>query len=297
MADTEAEAKTMQERRRELLRRRIAESGMAAAESGKRAAIRAGERYPLSAGQRRMWFLQAMDVSDVTLNICVSYRLTGAVDEARLRSAFGDVVARHAILRTVYGVDSEGEPYQVFSDGPGCAEIGWRSEDVTHLPMEDRQRRIDALAADEFGRPFELTRELPLRIILIRSGPDDFVLLLTVHHICWDDDSWDVFFRELSTAYNGHQPSGTAPQFVAVEVLETPAEPGIADVGYWADVLRPSPEPWSCPVPALGPPRIRPDGPSAGTGRCPPTCSAAWRVSRASTPRHPSWCCWRTSAC
>src|ERR1700733_2919335 len=128
-----ADAKTMQERRRELLRRRIAESGMAAAESGKLAAIRAGERYPLSAGQRRIWFLQAMDASDVTLNICVSYRLTGTLDEARLRSAFNDVVARHAILRTVYGVDSEGEPYQIFSDGPDGTQIGWRTEDVTQL--------------------------------------------------------------------------------------------------------------------------------------------------------------------
>ena len=254
MADTEAEAKTMQERRRELLRRRIAESGMAAAESGKRAAIHAGERYPLSAGQRRMWFLQAMDASDVTLNICVSYRLTGALDEARLRSAFNDVVARHAILRTVYGVNSEGEPYQIFSDGPDGAEIGWRTEDVTQLPTADRERRIDALAADEFGRPFELTRELPLRITLIHNATDDFVLLLTVHHICWDDDSWDVFFRELSAAYNGHQPSVTAPQFVAVEVLETPAEPGIADVGYWADMLRPSPEPLELPGVAVAHP-------------------------------------------
>ncbi|MGO9157158.1 amino acid adenylation domain-containing protein [Mycobacterium sp.] len=255
MAD---DAKTMQERRRELLRRRVAESGMAAAESGKRSAIRAGERYPLSAGQRRMWFLQAMDASDVTLNICVSYRLTGALDEARLRSAFNDVVARHAILRTVYGVDSEGEPYQVFSDSPDGAQIGWRTEDVTHQPTEDRQRRIDALAADEFGRPFELTRELPLRITLIRSGTDDFVLLLTVHHICWDDDSWEVFFHELSTAYSGHQPCGTAPQFVAVEVLETPAQPGIADVGYWADMLRPSPEPLELP----GFPQLRAAHPS-----------------------------------
>jgi mycobactin peptide synthetase MbtE len=260
MADTAAQAKTMQERRRELLRRRIAESGVAAAESGKRAAIRAGERYPLSAGQRRMWFLQAMDASDVTLNICVSYRLTGVLDEARLRSAFNDVVARHAILRTVYGVDSEGEPYQVFSDGPDSPDgvaIGWRTEDVTQLPAEDRERRIDALAADEFGRPFELTRELPLRITLIRTGADDFVLLLTVHHICWDDDSWDVFFGELSAAYNGDQPSGTAPQFVAVEVLETPAEPGIADVGYWADILRPSPEPLELPGVAAAHPTRR----------------------------------------
>ena len=212
-----------------------------------------------------------------------------------MRSAFNDVVARHAILRTVYGVNSEGEPYQIFSDGPDGAEIGWRTEDVTQLPTVDRERRIDALAADEFGRPFELTRELPLRITLIRNATDDFVLLLTVHHICWDDDSWDVFFRELSAAYNGHQPSVTAPQFVAVEVLETPAEPGIADVGYWADMLRPSPEPLE--LPGVGCRRIRPDRPSAEPGRCPPICSAAWRALRASTPRRRSWCCWRASAC
>jgi mycobactin peptide synthetase MbtE len=107
MAD---DVKTVQERRRELLRRRIAESGLAATESVERPRIRAGERYPLSAGQRRMWFLQAMDADDVTLNICVAYRLTGALDQTRLRAAFQDVVARHAILRTAYGVDSEGEP-------------------------------------------------------------------------------------------------------------------------------------------------------------------------------------------
>ena len=257
-----------------------------------RAEIRAGERYALSAGQRRMWFLQAMDPSDVTLNICVSYRLTGVLDEARLRTAFDDVVARHAILRTVYGVDSEGEPYQVFSDG---VQIGWRTDDVTPLPAAERQPRIEALAREEFGRPFDLTNEPPLRVTLIRSGTDDFVLLLAVHHIAWDDDSWDVFFGELSAAYNGDRPGTIAPQFVAVEVLETPAEPGIGDVGYWADVLRPSPEPLELPGFALGRLRIRPDGPSAELGRCPPTCSAGWKASRASRPPRRSWCCWRAS--
>ena len=54
MAD---EAKTLQQRRRELLRRRIAESGLAAAQSVQTRTVCPGERYPLSAGQRRMWFL------------------------------------------------------------------------------------------------------------------------------------------------------------------------------------------------------------------------------------------------
>ncbi|KAA1248809.1 amino acid adenylation domain-containing protein, partial [Mycobacterium simiae] len=252
MAD---DVKTLQERRQELLRRRIAESGMPAArESLTR--LRAGKRYRLSAGQRRMWFLQAMDTGDVTLNICVAYRLTGRLGEARLHAAFGAVVARHAILRTLYGVDSEGEPYQVFSDN---VEVSWRTDDLTHLPVAERERQVQARARDDFGRPFDLTTELPLRATLIRTGTDEFVLLLAVHHICWDDDCWAVFFRDLSAAYHGRPLSGPAPQFVAVEVQQSWVEPGIADVGYWADTLRPSPQPLELPGAAAIHPSRRAD--------------------------------------
>ena len=246
MADIgRAGAKTLPDRRRELLRRRIADSGVAASGLGQ-ASICAGERYRLSAGQRRMWFLQAMDTGDITLNICVGYRLTGALDEARLRAAFGDVVARHAILRTTYAVDSEGEPYQVFADD---VEISWRTEDLTSIPDEERDGKIESIAREEFGRPFDLANDLPLRVTLIHTAADDFVLLLVIHHICWDDDSWAVFFGDLSAGYHGRQLRGPATQFVAVDVLETSAQsqPGIADVGYWADTLRPLPEPLELP--------------------------------------------------
>ncbi|WP_407685295.1 amino acid adenylation domain-containing protein [Mycobacterium sp. HUMS_1102779] len=235
--------RTVQERRRELLRRRIAESGLAATQSAGTQAVRAGERYPLSPGQRRMWFLQAMDAGDVTLNVCLAYRMTGPLDPERLRAAFGDLVARHAILRTVYGVDSEGEPYQVFSD---YVEIGWPTVDLTALPETERDRHIAALARAEFGRPFDLTTDLPLRTALIHSGTDEFVLLFVAHHICWDDDCWAVFSAELSAAYNGDR-LGEAPQFVAAAVLRAAAEPTVADVGYWADTLRPAPEPLQLP--------------------------------------------------
>ena len=233
MAD---EAKTLQQRRRELLRRRIAESGLAAAQSAETRAVLAGQRYPLSAGQRRMWFLQTMDPTDTTLNICVGYRLTGALDEARLRAAFADVVARHAVLRTTYGVDSEGEPYQIFADD---VAISWQVCDLA-------DQQVEARAREEFGRPFDLHTELPMRITLIRTGADEFVLLLVVHHICWDDDSWAVFFGDLGAAYR-ERLSRLAPQFVAVEVLGSSAEPTMSDVGYWADTLRPAPEPLQLP--------------------------------------------------
>lgn len=247
-------AKTVQERRRELLRRRIAQSGVGAGETGECAAIRAGERYRLSTGQRRMWFLQTMDASDSTLNICVAYRLTGPLDQARLRIALSDVVARHAVLRTTYQADSDGEPYQEFRDD---VQIPWQAHDLADLPESDRNSQLETLASGEFGRPFDLGNELPLRVTLARTGLDEFVLFLVVHHICWDDDCWDLFFGELSAAYNGHVLGGQAPQYVAVEVLEPSAEPTEADIEYWRNSLQPLPEPVELPGPAAASPSRR----------------------------------------
>ena len=94
------DAKDAAELRLELVRRRLAERGLATAEPVRRSGVRAGERHALSTGQRRMWFLQTLDPADSTLNICIAYRLTGDIDAARLRGAFDRVVSRHAILRT-----------------------------------------------------------------------------------------------------------------------------------------------------------------------------------------------------
>lgn len=251
MTDT---AKTVQERRRELLRTRIAQSGVAARETGELRSLRAGERYRLSTGQRRMWFLQTMDAADSTLNICVAYRLTGVLDEPRLHAALREVVARHAILRTTYGVDGEGEPYQEFRDD---VEIPWDVHDFASVAETDREQRIEALTRAEFGRPFDLANELPLRVNLLRTAPDEAMLLLVVHHISWDDDCWELFFSELSAAYNGHQLGSAPPQYVAVEVLESSAEPGEDDVEYWRNALQPLPEPVELPGPAAAEPSRR----------------------------------------
>jgi mycobactin peptide synthetase MbtE len=53
----------------------------------------------LSAGQRRIWFLQTRDPEDTTLNCCAVYRLDGAVDADRLRSAIAGTISIHALPR------------------------------------------------------------------------------------------------------------------------------------------------------------------------------------------------------
>ncbi|MEV6561017.1 amino acid adenylation domain-containing protein [Nocardia sp. NPDC051756] len=222
-----------------------------------------GARYPLSAAQRRAWFLQTRDPADTTLNICIAYRLTGPLAVARLRAAVDAVVARHDILRTTYGLGADGEPFQ--RARPELTP-SWQEHDLSELAEPSRARRLEVLARRAFGRPFALADEAPLRITLVRTGSDEFVFILVAHTICWDDDSWSVLRAELNAAYNGAAPSGRATQFVEVEVLGNDpqsAEPGDAAVDYWRGTLRPLPESLELP----GKPNAA-DTETRRTGRC-----------------------------
>lgn len=249
MSDTDvtrSSGVSVADRRKELLRRRMRESGLSAPEPafpGSR--VIAGERYPLAAGQRRMWFLQTRNPDDTSLNLCVAYRLSGELDPERLHAAFDVVADRHAILRTRYGVDADGEPYQVFTDD---APLVWQDHDLAGLPADSRERRVEVLVRRESTRPFDLTTELPMRVTLIRTDIREWVLILVLHHICWDDDSWAVFFTELNAAYvDANTLDAPVAQFVEVEVLDAPPETGNSDLDYWREALRPLPEPLDLP--------------------------------------------------
>lgn len=205
-----------------------------------------GARYPLSAAQRRAWFLQTRDPADTTLNICVAYRLTGPLAVPRLRAAVSAVVARHDILHTTYGLAADGEPFQTVRPD---VQPSWQEHDLSELVEPSRARRAEVLARREFGRPFDLAAEAPLRCTLVRTGAEEFVFILVAHTICWDDDSWSVLRAELNAAYNGAEPpAGPGTQFVDVAVLgEAPRTPEDAAVEYWRRTLRPLPDPLELP--------------------------------------------------
>ncbi|WP_330233070.1 amino acid adenylation domain-containing protein [Nocardia sp. NBC_00508] len=224
------------ERRKRLLQQRLRERQLAT-ENPERIR-RSGEPATLSPAQQRMWFIQTFEPDDTTLNVCVGYRLDGPLDTARLRAAFDAVVARHEILRTTYHVDGDGDPYQV---AHADLALAWQQHDLTDLSEDSRGRRLEVLARREFARPFDLTDECPLRVTLARTGPAEHVLVLTIHHIAWDDGSWPVFFTELNAAYRGDVLPEIRSQYVDVSLAEGAAYDA-ADLAYWRARLTPLPE-------------------------------------------------------
>ncbi|MEE6138050.1 amino acid adenylation domain-containing protein [Mycobacterium sp. 050128] len=245
MTETNASG-LLDEKRLELLRRKLAERGLTRPEA--EGSVPSVDEPRMSGGQHRMWFVQSVDPDSALLNVCVSYRVTGTVDVARLGDAVNAVAARHQVLHTTYETDAEGFPYPVVRED---LRPEWAEHDLSDLSDQSRRLRLDVLAQRDFCRPFDLAKDSPLRVTVARLSADELMLLFTAHHIAWDDGSWAPFFADLTHAYT--DPDG----FAAAPAAPAPAvEPAFADTpshnedaDYWRPLITNLPEPLELPGP------------------------------------------------
>ncbi|MGW6422135.1 amino acid adenylation domain-containing protein [Nocardia sp. NPDC055053] len=186
------------ERRRELLKRRLAEANLLTAPAARpNEPVPSGVPRPLSPGQQRMWSIQQLDPGTVGYNVTISVDVVGPLDADLLGHAVQAVVARHDILRTTYLMDDD-RPVQVVADD---LPAGYEQFDISALSDAERAARVAELARAVAGHPFDLSKDSPVRVRLIRTGDATSTLVVVAHHIVWDDASTAVFFGELMDGY------------------------------------------------------------------------------------------------
>jgi amino acid adenylation domain-containing protein len=154
--------------------------------------------FPLSFAQRRLWFLHQLEPAGAAYNMPFASRLTGRLNTPALEAAFNEIVARHEILRTNFEV-LDGEPAQVV----GAAErrLVQPLIDLSHMAYAEREAELRRLASEESGKPFDLTADALLRVVLVRMKEEEHILLVTLHHIVADGWSVGVLFREVVAFY------------------------------------------------------------------------------------------------
>ncbi|WP_166026036.1 condensation domain-containing protein [Streptomyces chilikensis] len=176
-------------------------------------------RIPLSAAQRRLWFVGRLEGPGATYNIPVVTRLRRPVDPAAFADALADVAARHEVLRTVYRSE-DGEPWQEVLEHAAPQLTLVRAENPEML-----EAAVDAAA----GHVFDLAHEIPLRAWLIEEGDGGQVMVLLLHHIAGDGWSTGCLLTDLDTAYRARL-RGRAPDW-------TPLPVQYADYTLWQRTL------------------------------------------------------------
>jgi amino acid adenylation domain-containing protein len=175
---------------------------------------------PLSSPQLRLWLIHLREPSCL-YNVPLAAELNGPLDTAALRRALDEIVRRHEPLRTTYRL-AGGIPVQVIAPpaGSGLIEI-----DLAHLPAGETEAVAAETAWREGRQVFDLESGPVLRAVLLRLEEESHRLLLTVHHIAWDDGAARVFLDDLTALY---------PAFAAGRPSPLP-EPGAqyADFAVW----------------------------------------------------------------
>jgi natural product biosynthesis luciferase-like monooxygenase protein len=156
--------------------------------------------YPLSYGQRAMWFLHQLAPESAAYNLASAVSLREEVTVSALRDAFQVLVNRHSCLRTTFKNGLAGEPVQRVHGG---MVVSFEQEDAVALTEIEMQDRLLL----EAHRSFDLEDGPLLRVSLFKRSSQSHTLMLVVHHIVADLWSLAVLVDELDKVYEARRSS------------------------------------------------------------------------------------------
>lgn len=159
------------------------------------------ERTVLSPAQRRIWLQEQIGGAPGATHRCVANLLTGPLDVDRLRDACADVLARHPVLRTVYRSDGAGPVPEILAEASVLDMV-----DLADVPAADRLDAAWRTVVERNRGPFDLEREVPVRVTLCRLSETESLLAVTLHRIAVDDACLGLLAAELSASYAGRRP-------------------------------------------------------------------------------------------
>ncbi|MFJ6483569.1 amino acid adenylation domain-containing protein [Streptomyces sp. NPDC091682] len=162
---------------------------------------------PLSPLQQGMLFHSVYDAGAPDVyTVQVSVSLAGPVDADRMERAGAALLRRHPNLRA--GFWHEGVPQPVQFVPAEVTFVLGRAD----LSADPSQAAVGRVERAELNRRFELHRPPLLRLLLVRRGEGDHLLVVTVHHILVDGWSMPLLVGDLLALYESDgDPSAQQP--------------------------------------------------------------------------------------
>ena len=150
--------------------------------------------YILSHAQKRIYIVQQMDPRNTFYNMPWPIPLSGEIDIKKLETTIKSLIRRHESLRTSFHMLRE-EPVQRVH---GTRTAAFALEHYRETREGDLQRILK-----EFVRPFDLSRAPLLRVGVVKTVEEEYMLVVDMHHIISDVVSIRILTFDFSTLYKG----------------------------------------------------------------------------------------------
>lgn len=151
------------------------------------------EYYLVSSAEKRLFTLNQFEKESIGYNMPGAIRVQGKLDKEKLEKTFKNLLKRHSTLRTSFEVIEEDVVQRIHK------EVEFK---VEYMAVEEDKV---SLMARNFVRPFNLGTAPLLRVKLLCTGKEEYVLLFDMHHIISDGVSMEILIKEFVLLYGGRE--------------------------------------------------------------------------------------------
>ncbi|MDF1754990.1 MAG: amino acid adenylation domain-containing protein [Verrucomicrobiales bacterium] len=200
------------------------------------------EVFPLSEGQKALWFLNRLAPDSSAYNLVFSGKFRPLLDHEAMKKAFALLFERHPMFDVSF-TTRNGEPVQVLQHNRA---FDFREHDCSNL----NDSQLKNLITEHANRPFNLERGPVVRLELFRTSDDAHIALLSMHHIVSDAWSVAVMMQDLIEYYFSFK-AGKTPKleaqkasfadYVNWEIAHLASESGDRMLDYWKEHMAGAP--------------------------------------------------------
>ncbi len=153
------------------------------------------EKYlPVSFSQERIWFLNQLEGNTSVYNMDSVVKLTGKLNINALEKAIQYLCSRHESLRSNF-YSQEGKVFLKINP------VDDYQLKVTGL---DKNLKIRNFVSEKTKEVFDLEKGQLVRFYLIKRTTEEYIFIISIHHIISDGWSMDILNKELSHLYQSY---------------------------------------------------------------------------------------------
>lgn len=186
-----------------------------------------GHQSNLIRTEQQLWLIEKQSGGSFVNHQAEMFRINQAINTDALSQAVRALTDNHPLFRTAF-VEKQGIPQkELFNAVKNPLEI----VDLSHLAPSDASAMLAQRSTSAFRRPFLLHNAPLCRIVLFKHAPQQYTLLLIVHHIVlaqWDDT---LIYDQLPIHYQAftHETAADTLQIKPLDAEELPDPDAIDD--------------------------------------------------------------------
>jgi iturin family lipopeptide synthetase B len=154
--------------------------------------------YRMTPMQMGMLFHSLLDKESTAYFEHFLFSLKGEIDCHLLEKSFNALIERYDILRTIFHIEDKDQPLQIVLK-QRKSKVYFKN--IDHLSREEQGQYVQDFMAKDKKRGFDLTRDMLMRLSLLKTGKYSYKLIWSFHHILMDGWCLGIIFKELTRVY------------------------------------------------------------------------------------------------